>query len=86
MRLLKNFETHSINGASLDFGNNVIVSISKFSIVPASACKFIEENLQKVINGNLSPDEFMNIMNTSKHKQYLEEYMMDLDSAVELYF
>jgi len=83
MRLLNNIETRTISGASLDFGNNIIVSISNFSIVPASACEFIEEHLQRVINGNLSPDEFMNIMNASKYQQYLKEYMIELDSAIE---
>ena len=86
MRLLNHIETHCINGASLDFGNNVIVSLDYPSVVPASALKYIEENLQKVINGTLSPDAFMNNMKASIYLQYLEDYLEELDCSVGWYF
>lgn len=82
MRYLKSSEINEVSGAALNFGSDLVVPVHV--TIPMAAYSFIENHLQAVINQQLSPERFMQVMQASPYNVYLEEFLEELDASLEL--
>ncbi|MCS5711310.1 hypothetical protein [Candidatus Berkiella aquae] len=78
MKILNQNEMKKVSGGSLTFDNGEVYIVPQDNI-PLIAYHIIDSNLQRVITGNCSVDQFFLIMNENACTMYLETYFDNLD-------